>query len=409
MAHLLTDTLYKVVAAMLAVSLDGEVLEANLPPEVTAALPKASERPRAEHLLLFLSHLNHWQSLGDEAPLIRTVLKNAHILAGQRREGAVFESALAELDRAPGALTAASDAQRRDLYTKRVKRFYASCGYDVTPLPDADLSPIFYAWRGVGILSVIAVAVGSIDEVIASVQRTMKQLDSNEPLAEGCIVLPSDQSANAAKVWSAALRPIDYGDLQPMGFREIEKLVLQQHARFIAEHEPEAPDDDTADETLEDRLRRDLRDDGARLLVLPVRHARTARRALERIVYACSTDFELKPNAPAPLVLPISEPPPARLTDLIGGVFREHRVPYSPIALPRLLEEGALLPIFDATRALSGSAPVLDLLREALVGGTKSVLILPSSPKVHTIDLARRLRASPACVRLLEETYQGMA
>jgi hypothetical protein len=405
-AHLVADTLYKVVTAMLAVSLDCEVLEANLPPEVTAALPRAPERSRAEHLLLFLSHLNHWQYPGDEAQLIRTVLKNAHLLAGQRLEATVFEGALAELDRTTGALAITSDAQRHDLYTKRVKRFYASCGYDVMPLPDADPSPIFYAWRGVGILSVIAVAVGSIDEVIASVQQSMRQLGPNEPLVEGCVVLPSDQSSNAARVWSAALRPINYGELQPMGFREIENLVMQQHARFITDHAPEALDD-RVDETLEDRLRRDLRDDGTRLLVLPVRHARTARRALERIVSACSTDFELKPNAPAPLVLSIPERPPARLTDLIGGVFRDHGVPYSPIALPRLLEEGALLPIFDVTGVLSSSAPALDFLREALVGRTKGVLLLPSSPKVLTIDLARRLRAAPSCVRLLEESYHG--
>ena len=404
MAHLSTDTLHKVMSAMLSISLDGELLEANLPPEIAATLPRASSRPRAEHLLLFLSHLNHFSPLENEAPPLRTVLKNAEILAKLRVEAEVFRIALTELDRAPGGHADASDVQRRDLYTRRVKRFYASCGYDVTPLPDADPSQTFYAWRGVGILSVIAVAVGSIDEVIAAVRRTVQQLQPNEPLVEGCVVLPCDQREHTARVWSADLRPIDYGELQPMGFREIEKLVLQQHARFIAEHEAELPDDDTADETLEDRLRRDLRDDTARLLVIPVRHARAARRALERVVYACSNDFSIKPDAPAPLVLPLSEQSPARLTDLIGDVFRVHDVPYSPIALPRLLEEGALLPIFDATITRSCSAPWLELLSQALIGRTKSVLILPQRAELHPRDIARRLRTAPASVRLLADT-----
>ncbi len=407
MAHLSTDTLHEVMSAMLSISLDGEVLEANLPPEIAATLPRASARSRAEHLLLFLSHLNHFRPLANEAPPLRTVLKNAAILAGLRVEAEVFRIALTELDRAPGDHADASEVQRRDLYTKRVKRFYASCGYDVTPLPDAAPSQTFYAWRGVGILSVIAVAVGSIDEVIATVRRTVQQLQPNEPLVEGCVVLPCDQRAHAARVWSADLRPIDYGELQPMGFREIENLVLQQHARFIAEHEPELPDDDTADEALEDRLRRDLRDDGARLLVIPVRHARAARLALERIVYACSNDFALKPDAPAPLVLPLSERSPAKLTDLIGGVFRDHGVPYSPIALPRLLEEGALLPIFDAPSARGGSAPMLELLGQALIGRTKSVLILPRQADLRPHDIARRLRAARTSVRVLAEPSLG--
>lgn len=384
MGLLYQDTIDEVVEAACSIDLHLTSLTAALPHVIKSQLPSGDGLPRRDQLVMIVNALNQWVPRGgDDAPLA-SLLKTARLLAAQRVEASVFEAAIGELGRRTRA-PSARDATA--FYVRRVKQFYESYGYQIASDGDAG-SPAFYAWRSASMVSFIAVAIRSTEEAIESARRALEREHVNEPFMEGCVVL-LDQSGSKdhAAVLRAGLRAISYCDLHPIGFPELESLVLRQHAAFLSGPRPAAKSDDST--ALEDALATFLRDSLDRFLLVDTRIHGDLAENRERVVSFCTHYFENKVDAPVPLALDLE---PSILSDLVGDVFRRHQIRYSPIGLPKWLEEGALLPIFtaDHTERLRGGA--LNAVREALMGGkSKAVLI---APREDGLDrwLERRLR-----------------
>lgn len=381
MGLLYQDTIDEVVEAACAIDLRLASLTAALPHVIRSQLPSGDGLPRRDHLVMIVNTLNQWiPREGDEAPLA-SLLKNARLLAAQRVEVSVFEAAIAELGRRTKA-PVVRDAKA--FYVGRVKQFYESYGYQIAPDGDAG-SPTFYAWRSASMVSFIAVAIRSAEEAIASARRALEREHVNEPFMEGCVVL-LDQSGSKdhAAVLRAGLRAISYCDLHPIGFTELESLVLRQHAAFLSEPRPAAKSDDSM--ALEAALATFLKGGLDRFLLVGTRTHEDLPEVRERVVSFCTHYFETKVDAPVPLALDLG---PSLLSDLVSDVFRRHQIRFSPIGLPKWLEEGALLPIFTTNRA---EGDTLNAVREALMGAkSKAVLI---APREDGLDrwLERRLR-----------------
>ncbi|APR80580.1 Hypothetical protein A7982_05927 [Minicystis rosea] len=384
-------TIHRLVTAACACALDVEALVEVLPSNVRSALPSPSSRsaPRS-HLLVVFNTLSTWQPRGGEEPPLRAFLKNAEFLCGDRREADVFAEALGEADER----TRRASRSPHDVYMRRAKRFFVSHGYDVDP-PEGERSRTFLAFRGVGIIHVVAVADDTVEEAIDAVTQRLLEMRPNEPFAEGYVVLtsmtPEKRRADEAKVREANLRPMGYTDLPPMGTPELESFVLRQQAWILAEPDPQdLSDDDMSDDPLEEILRGTLSDRDVRVLSLRAWSQRAVWHARKRIAHACSEDFRHKPDAPAPIVLPLPEHPSVDLKDLVAEAFRFHHVRFNPLALQQLLENGMLLPIFAATNGTSHGAG-WPLVKQAVIGKAKAVLLASDDDASPIPSLARHL------------------
>lgn len=405
MAYLSDKTITALADAACEIALDEQALVDCLPPPVAS---KMDLRPSsASRILVILHRLNHWQPPPGEVPPLCTFLRNAVFLAGGRAQAAVFAGALAEIER-QGRRAAEPPAARpspqtfHGLWMKRAKRFYASHGYEVVP-PETEHSTAFYAYRGVEFVDVVAVAEDDVEEAIAAVTRLVEEIQPNEPFAAGYVVITArtkeQRRADEAKVRSASLRPLDYNDLPPIGQMELDNFVDRQHAWVLAE--PEPPDDaDLGDAPLEDLVRALLCDGSARILYLNAANRRTAWHLRRRLASACSQDFTNKPEAPAPLLLSLSPKPPAELKELVAEAFRAHDVRWSPLALPSLLENGSILPIFAAADGVP-SAPCWALVKQAVIGKAKAVLLGWEEDATPIPSLARRLNVPLTGIRVV--------
>lgn len=427
MPLLSTDTLHNVVNAVVSAALDWEALTANLTPDVRGTLSKAEGRSLKAHLFCSLSHLNStsWDREGTGGPL-KEVLKTAAFLAGPRREERVFREALAEMEEGQTATTDPNEVALLNVYVKRAKRFYKACGFEVAPV-ETDRSPNFLAFRDLATVLVIAVAVGPVEVAIAGVQHSVKRLRANGMRVSGIVVLVAaaseakdgvagaEEEAEArvqeeartreaeTKVCNAGLEPYLIGDLQPMGFSEIEALVRAQLASLAADQEASAPGEPGG---VEVEVRRFLRDSGARVLVVERTHAHAANVARTQIACACGAEFLAPMDVPAPLVLPLLGTTAEALNGAVGDVFRRHGVRCSSAVLPSLLEKGAFLPIFcDVSGDLSSDGSrALGMVEGALIGRTKVVLIFAAPAPMRGAVIARRLQLPLTSIHFLAAT-----
>lgn len=383
MEYLPHKRISSLVRAACEIALDERALVDGLPPHVASKLDAGSSA--ANRLWSIFHQLNRWAPpRGQEPPLCR-LLRTAVFLAEGRVQGVAFEEALAEVERvADGGPPEQKPPPPRpprlfhEMWMKRAKRFYSSHGYDVFP-PEAEHSPAFLAYRGIAFVEVVAVVDEDVEEAIAAVRQLVDEIQHNEPFAQGYVVLntnsPEQLRADEAKVRGANLRVLTYNDLPPIGAPEVELFVDRQLAWILAEPDPSGSSDaDLIDVPLEDHLRGVLADRTARVLVLNAPSRGAVWHARRRLTQACSEDFESKPHAPAPIVLPIAEQPPADLKELFAGAFHLHGVRFSPMALPQLLESGMVLPIF----AVTGHTPPgagWALVRQAVIGKAKAVLV----------------------------------
>lgn len=404
MAFLPDELITALAQAACEIAIDEQALVDCLPPQVASKLDLRS--PSASRILTILHKLNRWQPPEGEAPPLCTFLRNAAFLAGGRAQATMFEEAIARIERRGRREGKPPPQTFHRLWMKRAKRFYASHGYEVVP-PEAEHSTTFCAYRGVEFVDVIAVADDDIEEAIDAVTRQLVEyVRPNEPFASGYVVITAGTKekrlSDEAKVRSANLRPLAYNDLPPIGPPELEIFVDRQHAWILAE--PEPPDEQEAyagDIALEDRLRTLLSDNDARILYLSAGNRRNAWHVRRRIAHACSQDFMDKPDAPAPLVLSLStRTKVAELKDLVAEAFRTHEVRWSPLALPNLLESGTILPIFAVTEGVP-SAPCWALVKQAVIGKAKAVLLGWEEDATAIPSLARRLSVPLAGIRMI--------
>lgn len=402
MTFLRDTTIHRLVKAACEVALDVEALLETLPSPVRSALGSRSA-PASQFLVVF-TRLNSWQPRDGEEPPLCTFLRHAELLCANRTESQVFEEALAEVERRRQSDVRPSSRPLHGVWMKRAKRFYTSHGYEVMP-PETEHSATFLAYRGTGMVSVVAVADETVEEAIAAVTRLVREVRPNEPFAEGYVVLtsttPDKLKADEAKVRGANLRHMSYSDLRPMGLPEIENFVVRQHAWLLTEPDPpDLCDDDTIDHPLEELPRGLITDHDARVLVLHVGSPRAVWHARKRLAHASSQDYTNKPDAPAPLVLPIADRPPADLEALVAEVFRLHDVRFNPLALLQLLENGAFLPIFTVTEGSAWGAG-LALVRQAVIGKAKAVLLGCNESATSLPGLARKLDVPATGIRVV--------
>jgi hypothetical protein len=400
-AFLSDTTIHRLVKAACEIALDAEALLETLPSQVRSALGSRSA-PASQFLVVF-TKLNSWQPRGGEEPPLCTFLRNAEFLCADRLEAEVFEEALTEVEQRRRSDVRPSSRLLQDLLMRRAKRYYTSHGYEVMP-PETEPSATFLAYRGVSVLSVVAVADETVEEAISAVTQLVREVRPNEPLAEGYVVLtsrtPDKLKSDEAKVRGANLRPVTYTDLPPMGLPEIETFVLRQHAWILTEPDPpDLCDGDMSRESLEGLLRDLLSDRDARVLVLQMGNLRAVWHARRRIVHACSEVHANKPDAPAPIVLPLAERPPSDIKDVVAEVFRLHGVRFNPLALQQMLENGALLPIFTTEAPWSAA---FTLVRQAVVGNAKAVLLLCEEEATTSMpSLVRRLNVPVTGIRVV--------
>lgn len=394
MTFLSAKSIHELARAACEIAIDEQALVETLPPQVASKMELRSSP--AGRILGILTKLNYWQARDGEEPPLCTLLRNAAYFAEGRVQAAMFEDALAEIEQRGPRTAKPSPRPFHDLWMKRAKRFYTSHGYEVVP-PETEHSTTFFAYRGVEFVEVVAVADDNIEEAIAAVTRQLvEEVQPNEPFATGYVVLTSktkeQQRSDETKVRSANLRPLYYTDLPPIGPPEFEIFVDRQHAWILAEPEPEGlRDADLGDARLDDLLRGLLSDRDARILYLSAGNRRAAWHARRRIAHVCSEDFVNKPDAPVPLVLSLSQRPwVADLKDLVAEAFRSHEVRFSPLALPKLLEGGALLPIFAAVDD-APSGPFWPLVKQAAIGKAKAVLLRCEDDAAPIPSLARHL------------------
>ncbi|MFT3772701.1 MAG: hypothetical protein QM820_45495 [Minicystis sp.] len=109
-------TLQDVWKAAIAVPLSSDTLRAALPNEVAVMLPRG--QAPGDQLLKELSYLNGIEALADDSVPLRRWLETAVLMAGPRREAAVFRDALGWFD--PGTRDV-GDLDRRDFPQKRAR------------------------------------------------------------------------------------------------------------------------------------------------------------------------------------------------------------------------------------------------------------------------------------------------
>lgn len=404
MAFLSAKSIHALAGAACDIAIDEQALVESLPPQVASKMELRSSS--ASRILGILNRLNYWQPPAGEEPPLCTLLRSAAYLAGGRAQAAMFEDAVAEIEQRGQREPKLPLRTFHGLWMKRAKRFYASHGYEVVP-PETEHSTTFCAYRGVEFVDVVAVADDDIEEAIAAVTRQLiEEVQPNEPFAAGYVVITArtkeQRRSDEAKVRSANLRPLDYNDLPPIGPPELESFVDRQHAWILAE--PESQDGrevDLGDIPLEDLLRGLLSSRDARILYLSAGNRRAAWHVRKRIAHACSEDFMSKPDAPAPLVLSLSHRPlAADLKDLVAEAFRAHDVRFSPLALPKLLESGTLLPIFAAVDG-GRSAPGWPLVKQAIIGKAKAVLLGCEEDTAAIPSLARHLNVPSTGIRVI--------
>jgi metacaspase-1 len=384
------ETLFSVIDAAIEAGLEYDTLLLSVPREAQASLVRPSTRSTRELYLALLSQLNEWGASDRKEPPLRTVMHSMHFLAGSRVQAGIFQRALSELDGAPLAVN-----EQGELLFMRAKDCYVERGYRVVPPVGAPTSSTFQAWRGTSAVSIIGVAaVASLEAVIDSVKTQVGQLAPWERV-EGCVVLDAHDSKKAEQVRQAGLVPVPYGELAPMGVREITAFVDRQQAKLVKGLPDAAGRREPGDICRE--VRAALREGPVRVVTV---NASNAMECAHRIVLKLTSDYLRDPARAAPLLLPLPSRPRV-LQDLVAAAFQEHRVPFSRFDFPGLVAEKAFLPVFTVDspqaswRASSEESPA----REVLARGGKVVLVTSEEGPVAPSQVSHLLSVPARHVR----------
>ncbi len=394
MRHLSNELIHKLVSAACSARLSPASLVAGLTDGVRSRLPDMS-RPPKDWLLTSIDELNGFSPREGEPPLV-TFLKNARYLSEDQFESRIFDTALTVLRTTP------TQKDQYALYVERVKEWYTSCGYRVTP--NGANNHTFWASRSASVLSFIAVSVeDSVDLAIQLARDAREQVRRNEESIEAWVVLIADDPFHGARnddealqkmasqkeqVLRAGLLPVEYCDLR-LRASAINDLVDQQYASMIANPHPTRD----GDMTLEQGLPVFLSQSEARVFLIGARSQEQAYALRDRVIEWATKSFNDGMGEPAPLSLSLRE---GSLRELAGEVFFRHGVRHSPIGLPRWLEEGALLPIFTADCREDTRGGDLRAVKEAIDDKSTSKVVLIGRG-LDAEGLKRRLRAPVMC------------
>jgi len=368
------ETLFSVIDAAIDAGLEYDTLLLSVPRDAQASLVRPSARSSRELYLALLSQLNEWGAGDRKEPPLRKVMHSMRFLAGSRAQAGVFQQALAEIDGAPSALN-----ERGELLFMRAKDCYVERGYRVVPPVGAPTSLTFQAWRGTSAVSIIGVAaVAPLEAVIDTVKTQVGQLASWERV-EGCIVLSAQDPSEIEQVQQAALVPVPYSELAPMGVRELAAFVDRQQAELVQGLRREPGD-------ICREVRAALREGPVRVVVVSARNVTDCAR---RIVLELTSDYLRDPARAAPLLLPLPTGP-RNLQDLVAAAFNERRVPFSRFDFPGLLGERAFLPVFtvDSPHSTLSAEPDGSPAREVLARGGKVILVTPEERPVAPHQVA---------------------
>jgi metacaspase-1 len=384
------ETLFSVIDAAIDAGLEYDTLLLSVPREAQASLVRPSTRSTRELYLALLSQLNEWGASDRKEPPLRTVMHSMHFLAGSRVQAGIFQRALSELDGAPLAVN-----EQGELLFMRAKDCYVERGYRVVPPVGAPTSLTFQAWRGTSAVSIIGVAaVASLEAVIDSVKTQVGQLASWERV-EGCVVLDAHDPKKAEQVRQAGLVPVPYGELAPMGVREITAFVDRQQAKLVQGLPDAAGRREPGDVCGE--VRAALREGPVRVVTV---RARNVTECARRIVLKLTSDYLRDPARAAPLLLPLPTRPSV-LQDLVAAAFHEHRVPFSRLDFPGLVAEKAFLPVFTVGSPQSTwrASPEESPAREVLARGGKVVLVTSEEGPVAPSQVSHLLSVPARHVR----------
>jgi metacaspase-1 len=375
------ETLFSVIDAAINAGLEYDTLLLSIPREAQACLVRPSTRSTRELYLSLLSQLNEWGASDRKEPPLRKVMHSMHFLAGSRVQAGIFQRALAELDGTPSAVN-----EQGELLFMRAKDCYVERGYRVVPPVGAPTSLTFQAWRGTSAVSIIGVAaVASLEAVIDSVKTQVGQLAPWERV-EGCVVLDAHDPSKTEQVRQAGLVPVPYGELAPMGVREITAFVDRQQAELVKGLPDPVGRREPGDICSE--VRAALREGPVRVVTV---NARNVMECARRIVLKLTSDYLRDPARAAPLLLPLPTRPSV-LQDLVAAAFNEHRVPFSRFDFPGLVAEKAFLPVFtmDLPHSTWSAAPEENPAREVLARGGKVVLVTSEEGSVAPHQVAHR-------------------
>jgi hypothetical protein len=384
------ETLFSVIDAAIDAGLEYDTLLLSVPREAQASLVRPSTRSTRELYLSLLSQLNEWGASDRKEPPLRKVMHSMHFLAGSRAQAGIFQRALAELDGAPPAVN-----EQGELLFMRAKDCYVERGYRVVPPVGAPPSLTFQAWRGTSAVSVIGVAaVASLEAVIDSVRTQVGQLAPWDRV-EGCVVLDAHDPSKTEQVRRAGLVPVAYGELAPMGVREITAFVDRQQAELVKWLPDSAGRRVPGDICGE--VRAALREGPVRVVTV---NARNVMECARRIVLKLTSDYLRDPARAAPVLLPLPTRPSV-LQDLVAAAFVEHRVPFSRFDFPGLVAEKAFLPVFtvDAPQSTWRAGPQESPAREVLARGGKVVLVTSEQGPVSPSQVSQLLSVPARHVR----------
>ena len=361
MTLLKQETLFSVIDAAIDAGLEYDTLLLSVPRDAQASLVRPSARSSRELYLALLSQLNEWGAGDRKEPPLRKVMHSMRFLAGARAQAGIFQRALAEIDGAPTDVN-----ERGELLFLRAKDCYVERGYRVVPPVGAPTSLTFQAWRGTSAVSIIGVAaVAPLEAVIDTVKTQVRQLASWERV-EGCIVLDAATPSEIEQIRQAALVPVPYSELAPMGVREVAAFVDRQQAELA--HGLRGEPGDICRE-----VRASLREGPVRVIVVSARNVMECAR---RVVLELTSDYLRDPARAAPLLLPLPTGPRG-LQELVAAAFNERRVPFSRFDFPGLLAEKAFLPVFalDSPHSTLSAEPDGSPAREVLARGGKVILV----------------------------------
>lgn len=371
-AGLLPDMMRtRVYEAVLAASMSVDELLSTLPEEIRRSVPPELE-PQ-QRLAKVLLSLNNVRAPEESLPLV-VFLQRAARLCGSNRHAAIFREAISLIE--DGTTTEQVPENvlvRRPWYLGLVKLLYQKLGF--TELPDgASTSPVFVTCQDMR-ARVVGIAVGDPSRVVTAVQEQVQFMAQAAFRVEGHIVFPEREPSpeEEQRVLDAGLSPRRLQDLQ----RKAERYVRQKHAP--------TPSGTTARQTawrverckaagmmgtlalLRDRTAERLRDLIADLGADRARHVlvRTSRPGLLGIAScALLTAWNEIIDAGSgewPLHLPLEEPFPIDLDDLLDRALSEQRVTSERAVADSLFSDEDSVPVvcFGEEAALSEAHDIL--------------------------------------------------